>query len=97
MGLSLVSKLSPAHLRSFMMGGWFLSTSIGNKLSGVFGEAYHSWDHTTFFLINMAAPVGAAAVIFALLPWLRRQMAETTDPPPLAVAKAAKKPASASG
>jgi POT family proton-dependent oligopeptide transporter len=74
MGLSLVSKLSPPHLRSFLMGGWFLSTAIGNKLSGVFGEVYHRWDHTTFFLVNTGAAVLAAAVIFALLPWLRRQM-----------------------
>ena len=75
MGLSLVSKLSPPHIRSFMMGGWFLSTSIGNKLSGVFGEVYHRWDHTVFFLVNTAAAIVAAAAILALLPWLRRQMA----------------------
>ena len=75
MGLSLVSKLSPPHIRSFMMGGWFLSTSIGNKLSGVFGEVYHKWDHTVFFLVNTAAAIVAAAAILALLPWLRRQMA----------------------
>jgi proton-dependent oligopeptide transporter, POT family len=80
MGLSLVSKLSPAHIRSFMMGGWFLSTSIGNKLSGVFGEVYHSWDHTFFFWVNTGAAVLAAGAIFALLPWLRRQMAESTSP-----------------
>ena len=39
MGLSLVSKHAPKHLAGFLMGGWFLSTSIGNKLSGVLGEA----------------------------------------------------------
>ncbi len=37
MGLSLVSKLSPARLTALMMGGWVLSTSIGNKLAGVLG------------------------------------------------------------
>ena len=35
MGFSIVSKLSPVRITSLMMGGWFLSTSIGNKLSGV--------------------------------------------------------------
>ena len=74
MGLSLVSKLSPMRLRSFLMGGWFLSTAIGNKLSGVFGEVYHRWDHSTFFLVNTGFAVLAAGVIFAILPWLRRQM-----------------------
>ena len=81
MGLSLVSKLSPTHIRSFMMGGWFLSTSIGNKLSGVFGEVYHEWDHTFFFWVNTGAAVLAAGAIFALLPWLRRQMAESPRQP----------------
>ncbi|MGN6133835.1 MAG: peptide MFS transporter, partial [Aureliella sp.] len=38
MGLSLVSKLSPPRLTALMMGGWFLSTSIGNKLAGVLGH-----------------------------------------------------------
>ena len=38
MGLSLVSKLSPSRLTAVMMGGWFLSTSIGNKLAGVLGH-----------------------------------------------------------
>jgi POT family proton-dependent oligopeptide transporter len=80
MGLSLANKLSPPHLRAFMMGGWFLSTSIGNKMSGVFGEVYHSWDHTVFFLVNTGTAVLASAAIFVLLPWLRRQMAESTLP-----------------
>jgi len=95
MGLSLVSKLSPAHLRSFLMGGWFLSTSIGNKLSGVFGEVYHEWDHTVFFWVNTGAAVAAAGAIFALLPWLRRQMAESPLPVAVAHEKPAPKPASA--
>ncbi len=41
MGLSLVSKLSPPRLTALMMGGFFLSTSIGNKLSGVLASL---WD-----------------------------------------------------
>ena len=35
MGLSLVTKLAPKRLVGLMMGGWFLATSIGNKLSGL--------------------------------------------------------------
>jgi proton-dependent oligopeptide transporter, POT family len=82
-GLSMVSKLAPRRLAGFLMGGWFLSTSIGNKLSGVLGEMYHTWDHTNFFIFNTVAAGAAAAIIFALLPWLRRQMSTTppVDPP----------------
>ena len=35
-GLSMVTKLAPARLVGFGMGGWFLSTGIGNNLSGIF-------------------------------------------------------------
>jgi proton-dependent oligopeptide transporter, POT family len=34
-GLSFVSKLSPPRLTALMMGGWFLSTSLGGKIAGV--------------------------------------------------------------
>lgn len=80
MGLSLVSKMAPVKLRAFMMGGWFLSTAIGNKLSGVFGEMYHSIPHDQFFLINSAMTGVAALALFLLLPWLKRQMTETRSP-----------------
>jgi POT family proton-dependent oligopeptide transporter len=75
-GLSLVSKLAPKRIAGFLMGGWFLSTAIGNKLSGVFGEVYHEWDHTVFFIVNTVTAGLAAGVVFLLLPWLRKQMAD---------------------
>ena len=37
-GLSMVTKLAPARLVGFGMGGWFLSTGIGNNLSGIFAS-----------------------------------------------------------
>ena len=38
-GLSMVTKLAPVRLVGFGMGGWFLSTGIGNNLSGIFAGA----------------------------------------------------------
>jgi POT family proton-dependent oligopeptide transporter len=35
-GLSMVTKLAPVRMVGFAMGGWFLSTGIGNNLSGLF-------------------------------------------------------------
>jgi POT family proton-dependent oligopeptide transporter len=35
-GLSMVTKLAPMRLVGFGMGGWFLSTGIGNNLAGIF-------------------------------------------------------------
>jgi POT family proton-dependent oligopeptide transporter len=72
MGLSLVSKLSPPRLTALMMGGWFLSTSIGNKLSGVLAglwDGYESKEY--FFLVNCVGALIAALAIFAMVKWLR--------------------------
>jgi len=76
MGLSLVSRMSPVRMRAFMMGGWFLSTAIGNKLSGILGEVYHKWSHVEFFVVNAIAVGVAALVVLLLLPWLNQQMVE---------------------
>ncbi len=77
MGLSLVSKLSPAHITSLMMGGWFLATSIGNKLSGVLASSWDGYsDKSIYFLVNFAL-LGAAALIgFIMLRWLNGIMKE---------------------
>jgi proton-dependent oligopeptide transporter, POT family len=75
MGLSLVNKMAPASIAAFMMGGWFLSTSFGNKLSGIFGEAYQEMDHRFFWIILIICDLICAGSIFVLLPWLNRQMA----------------------
>ena len=37
-GLSMVTKLAPARLVGLGMGGWFLSTGIGNNLAGLFAS-----------------------------------------------------------
>src|SRR5690606_26157403 len=49
MGLSLVSKLSPPRLTALMMGGFFLSTAIGNKLSGVLATFWYSYENKANF------------------------------------------------
>jgi POT family proton-dependent oligopeptide transporter len=38
-GLSMVTKLAPTRLVGLGMGGWFLSTGIGNNLSGMFASS----------------------------------------------------------
>lgn len=79
MGLSLVSKLSPARLTSLMMGGWFLSTSIGNKLSGVIAGLWDTFAlKQYFFIINFAGALVGALAIFVMVKWLRRIMIEHT-------------------
>lgn len=77
MGLSLVSKLSPPRITSLMMGGWFLSTSIGNKLSGVLATLWDGYDNkANFFWVNFGLLLFAAIILFAMLKWLNRIMRE---------------------
>ena len=77
MGLSVVSKLSPRNITSLMMGGWFLATSIGNKLSGVLASMWDSYeDKSNFFWLNFALLLFAASLMFILLKRLNAVMRE---------------------
>lgn len=78
MGLSLVSKLSPPRLTALMMGGFFLSTAIGNKLSGVLSSLWYTYDNkANFFLVNCGLLLLSAALAFSILKWLNRIMKES--------------------
>lgn len=77
MGLSLVSKLSPPRFTALMMGGFFLSTSIGNKMSGVLAGLWYGYENkANFFLVNCGLLLAAALIAFSILRWLNRVMAE---------------------
>lgn len=75
MGLSLVSKLSPVRITSLMMGGWFLSTSIGNKLSGILASQWDQYENKEdYFWLNFILLGSAALLLFILLKWLNKVM-----------------------
>ena len=77
MGLSVVSKLSPKNITALMMGGWFLSTSIGNKLSGVLASMWDSYDDkANFFWVNFGLLLFATLLMFALVKNLNKVMKE---------------------
>ena len=77
MGLSVVSKLSPKNITALMMGGWFLSTSIGNKLSGVLASMWDTYDNKAdFFWVNFGLLIFATILMFALVKKLNKVMQE---------------------
>lgn len=77
MGLSLVSKLSPVRITSLMMGGWFLATSIGNKLSGVLATMWDNYENkANYFWLNFVLLLIATLIMVSLLKWLNRIMKE---------------------
>jgi POT family proton-dependent oligopeptide transporter len=73
MGLALVSKVAPPRMRGLMMGGWFLATAIGNKLTAI-GAFWDVWSHARFFLTLSLMAFGMAVVLFLLIRPLKKAM-----------------------
>lgn len=73
MGLALVSKVAPPRMRGLMMGGWFLATAIGNKLTAI-GAFWDVWSHSQFFLTLAIMAFVMATVLFLLLRPLKKAM-----------------------
>ncbi|HEX7802722.1 MAG TPA: oligopeptide:H+ symporter [Pseudoxanthomonas sp.] len=79
-GLSMTTKLAPVRLVGFGMGGWFLSTAIGNNLSGIF--ASHVSGETgmtvqsayTGYTMGFWILVGAGVLLFLLAPLIQKLM-----------------------
>ena len=65
-GLSAMTKLAPVRVAGFIMGMWFLSTSIGNWLAGKAASLYSSMPLPTLFG-SVAGFSIAAAIVLALL------------------------------
>ena len=79
MGLSFVSKLAPARLTALMMGGWFLSTSIGGKVAGVMTGFWDDFtDKKMFFLILVVAAFIGGILIYARIKSLNEIVREKT-------------------
>jgi proton-dependent oligopeptide transporter, POT family len=73
-GLSLVTKVSPARIVSMMMGIWFLSSFLGNFLSGLIGVLYTRWSAEAFFILLTALGIGAGFAIWLFNRPLRAAM-----------------------
>ena len=79
MGLSLVSKLAPARLTSLLMGGWFLTMSLGSKFAGLMGSSWDKFpDKRVYFIIWFVAGVIGSALIFSRIKSLNRIVKEKT-------------------
>ncbi len=79
-GLSMVTKLAPVRLVGFGMGGWFLSTGIGNNFSGIFagvvsGETgMTTTSALTGYTFGFWALVGAGTLLFLIAPLIQKLM-----------------------
>jgi proton-dependent oligopeptide transporter, POT family len=75
-GLSLVSKIAPAHLLSMLMGVWLATSFTGDLIAGWLGGFWSSMDKAEFFLMIAAIAAAAAAFIFALSRPLKAMLAD---------------------
>ena len=79
-GLSMVTKLAPLRLVGFGMGGWFLSTGIGNNLSGIFAGHVSGEGGMTVqsalagYTFGFWLLLGAGVLLFLIAPLIQRLM-----------------------
>ncbi len=79
-GLSMVTKLAPTRLVGLGMGGWFLSTGMGNNLSGIFashvsGDAGMSISSAlSGYTFGFYSLMGAGIVLFLIAPLMQKLM-----------------------
>jgi POT family proton-dependent oligopeptide transporter len=79
-GLSYVTKVAPARFGSLMMGVWFLSIAAANYLGGFLASMMHEVPSLTkFFMIPVATSFGAAILMLAMVPLLKRLTASVAD------------------
>ena len=73
-GLSVVTKLAPKQVVGLMMGVFFLSNALGNKLAGWSAGFISTTPLPMLFGVTAAVTLGAAAVMFLLIKPVRRLM-----------------------
>ena len=74
-GLSLVSKVSPARIVSMMMGVWLGTSFFGNLIAGWLGSFWSTMDKMHFFLM-IAGIAAAAGVVIWLFNWPLKNVIE---------------------
>ncbi len=79
-GLSMTTKLAPTKLVGFAMGGWFLSTGIGNNLSGIFAshvsgsEGMSVASAQSGYTMGFWILLGFGVLLFLIAPLIQRLM-----------------------
>ena len=75
-GLSATTLLAPAAFASQAMALWFLASSAGQALAAQLITAMKTMPDSQYYLVNAAMTLVVAGLLFALVPWTRRKMAD---------------------
>ena len=87
-GLSMITKMSPARIVGFVMGAWFLSIAVANNFAALIGKLTTAENlpgdvsaadtlalySSTYLTWGVFVVLGAAALLLLLVPALRRWM-----------------------
>jgi len=73
-GLSVVTKLAPTRVVGLLMGVFFLSNALGNKLAGWSAGFISTTPLPLLFGVTAAVTLGAAVVMFVLIKPVQRLM-----------------------
>lgn len=76
-GLSTMTKLAPRRLQGLIMGTWFLSMALGNKLAGVLASDFTAKDPIKLahsFLVQSLWVGVATVALLACVPWVKKLM-----------------------
>jgi POT family proton-dependent oligopeptide transporter len=73
-GMSMVTKLSPPHLVSILMGVFFLALAIGNLLAGYVAGFLTNMPFSKVFWIAFASSGVAALALLLLIPFIKKLM-----------------------
>jgi POT family proton-dependent oligopeptide transporter len=65
-GLSFVTKVAPVRMVSMMMGVWYLSSFVGNYMTGYLGTYYEKMPHARYFLVLAVIGGVAGAILFVM-------------------------------
>ena len=60
-------------MRGLLIGGWFVATAIGNKLTAI-GVYWSIWKHSSFFIVLGSMAFVMAFVLLFLLRPLKKAM-----------------------
>lgn len=79
-GLSLTSKVAPRRFTALLMGGWFITTSLGGKISGILAGFWDQFDNkAVFFGISMIAAIVAGLLLLPLTKKLNKVVVEAAE------------------
>jgi dipeptide/tripeptide permease len=65
-GTALVAKIAPPKYRTFLLGVWLLSSSLGGMIIGQLARLLGALSHPTFFLLLGALPAAGALALLCL-------------------------------